>query len=54
MPKGMITNNPKKNKLKIHLRGNTLRMFSLPLIELEGTDQKIPELNFPVTVETSS
>ena len=43
-----------KNKLKIHLRGNTSRTFSLPLIDIEGNDQKIPELSFPVSVEIPS
>ena len=43
-----------KNKLKVHLRGNTSRTFSLPLLDLEGNDQKIPELSFPVSIETTS
>lgn len=43
-----------QNKLKIHLRGNTSRTFSLPLIDIEGKEQKIPDLSFPVTIETAS
>lgn len=43
-----------KNQLKIQLRGNTSRTFSLPLIDLDGNDQKIPELSFPVSIETTS
>ena len=42
------------NKLKIQLKGATTRTFSLPIIELEEKEQKIPELTFPMAVETSS
>jgi len=43
-----------ENKLIIKLRGNTIRTFKLPLIEMESNEQKIPELNFPLFVETSN
>ncbi len=43
-----------ENKLKVELKGNTKRTFNLPIIELEEKEQKIPDLNFPVTVTTSS
>ena len=43
-----------KNKLIITLKGNSTRTFSLPIIELEEKEQKIPQLQFPVTVTTSS
>jgi len=42
------------NKLKIIMRSNTLRSFSLPIIDLEEKEQKIPELKFPVSIKTSS
>lgn len=35
-----------KNKLKITLKGSSTRTFSIPIIELEEKEQKIPELNF--------
>ena len=38
------------NKLKIQLKGNTTRTFSLPIIELEEKEQNIPELKFPVKI----
>jgi len=38
------------NKLKIQLKSNTTRTFSLPIIELEDKDQKIPDLKFPITI----
>ena len=42
------------NKLKIILKGNTIRTFSLPIIDSEEREQKIPELKFPVTVSMPS
>ncbi len=38
------------NKLKIQLKGTTTRTFNLPLIELEEKDRKIPDLQFPVSI----
>ena len=43
-----------ENKLKILLKGNTTRTFSLPIIELDEKEQKVPELNFPVSIKTST
>ncbi len=42
------------NKLQIQLKGSTTRTFSLPLIELEEKEQKVPNLTFPVSIGTSS
>ena len=42
------------NKLKIELKSNTTRTFSLPLIDIEEKEQKIPELSFPVNINTLS
>ncbi|MFH1591232.1 MAG: proliferating cell nuclear antigen (pcna) [archaeon] len=42
------------NKLKIVMKSGTTRTFHIPLIELEDKVQKIPALEFPITVETSS
>jgi len=38
------------NKLKIQLKGNTTRTFNLPIIELEEKEQKIPDLQFPISI----
>ncbi|SRR3989338_2519977 len=38
------------NKLVVQLRSNTVRTFNLPIIELEEKEQKIPKLEFPVTI----
>src|SRR3989344_9699128 len=50
-PSDMLTLELDANKLKIQLKSASTRTFSLPLIELEDKDQKIPELSFPVTIE---
>ena len=42
------------NKLKIILKSNTVRSFSLPTLELEEKEQKVPELTFPLSVEMDS
>jgi proliferating cell nuclear antigen len=43
-----------ENKLKITLKGANSRTFFLPLIDLEDRDQKIPNLEFPVTIKTNA
>jgi len=42
------------NRIQITFKGTNVRTFSLPIIELEEREQKIPELNFPITIRTSS
>ncbi len=42
------------NKLKIIMKSNTTRSFSIPTLELEDKEQRVPELNFPLSVQTSS
>lgn len=46
----MLTLQLDENRLKITLKGNTKRTFTLPTIELDEKEQKIPELKFPVNV----
>jgi len=43
-----------ENKLEIQFKGKTKRTFSLPIIELEEKEQKVPDLTFAVTVKTNS
>lgn len=43
-----------ENKLVMQLRGHTTRTFSLPLIEMDENQQKVPDLNFPLKIETDS
>ena len=42
------------NKLKIQLKSNTTRSFSIPTLELDDKEQRVPELNFPLTIHTRS
>jgi len=42
------------NKLKITLKGKSVRTFSLPLIDIEESEQKVPNLSFPVVISTAS
>lgn len=41
------------NRIQITFKGKNTRKFSLPIIELEDREQKVPDLSFPVTVTTS-
>jgi len=43
-----------KNRLKIQIKGTSTRTFSLSLIDIEEKKQKIPELKFPLKIETPS
>lgn len=42
------------NRLEITLTGKNVRTFSLPIIELEEKEQKIPDLSFPVIITAPS
>ena len=48
----VLTLETEENKLQIKLKGGTTRSFSIPLIELEDKEQKVPELTFPVAIDT--
>ena len=43
-----------KNKLVVTLSGGSKRRFSLPIIDLEEREQKVPELHFPLSVTVPS
>lgn len=43
-----------EGKFKIVIKSNTTRTFYLPIIELEEREQKIPSLNFPISVKTNT
>ncbi len=42
------------NRLKITLKGASIRTFSLPIIDVEDSEQKAPMLKFPVTIKTTA
>ncbi|MFH0977819.1 MAG: proliferating cell nuclear antigen (pcna) [Candidatus Woesearchaeota archaeon] len=41
-----------ENKLQIQIRGGSTRTFSVPIIDFEEKEQKIPDLNFGTTITT--
>lgn len=43
-----------ENKLKITLRGTTKRTFSIPIINVESKEQRIPELSFGTSIKAQS
>ncbi|MBU0930296.1 MAG: proliferating cell nuclear antigen (pcna) [Nanoarchaeota archaeon] len=43
-----------KNKLKITIKGETTRTFNLAMIDITTADQKIPELDFPIKINTNT
>lgn len=43
-----------KNKLSITITGESTRTFSLSLIDIDEKEQKIPDLKFPVTINTNT
>jgi proliferating cell nuclear antigen len=42
------------NRIQITFKGQNTRTFSLPIIELEEKEQKVPDLHFPVSISTTS
>ncbi len=42
------------NKLKVTLKHKSTRTFHLPIIDLEEKEQRVPTLDFPLTVTTTS
>ena len=53
-PDDIISMEIDDNKLKIELKGKAIRTFSLPLIDIEEKEQKVPELSFPASIHTTS
>ncbi|MBI2581487.1 proliferating cell nuclear antigen (pcna) [Candidatus Woesearchaeota archaeon] len=53
-PSDMLSLELDNNKLKIQLRSASTRTFSLPLIDTEDKEQKVPDLSFPVSVEADA
>ncbi|MDO8480750.1 MAG: proliferating cell nuclear antigen (pcna) [Nanoarchaeota archaeon] len=49
-PNDTLTLELLENKLSVQLRGKTVRTFSLPIIELEDREQRVPDLKFPVNI----
>ncbi len=39
------------NKLKIVMKSNTTRSFSIPTLEIDEKEQKVPDLTFPIKID---
>ncbi len=50
----MLSMEIEDNRLKLQLKGKTTRTFSLPLLDSDEKEQKIPELNFPLKITTTT
>ncbi len=53
-PNDQVSLEVEENKLKITLKGSSVRTFHLPLIDVEEREQKIPDLKFGATIHTNS
>lgn len=42
------------NKLKLILKGDSTRTFNISLLNIENEEKKMPKLEFPLTISTSS
>jgi proliferating cell nuclear antigen len=43
-----------KNKLKVQMKSDNVRTFNLALIDVEEKEQRVPDLNFAASIETTS
>jgi proliferating cell nuclear antigen len=53
-PNDILTLELVESRFKVVIQGNTTRTFYLPIIELEEKEQKIPSLNFPLSIKTDT
>ena len=50
----MVTLEDEEGKLKVTFRSDTTRTFALPIIEIEEKEQRVPDLSFPLSIETDA
>lgn len=53
-PQDALTLELENNKLKLEIKSDTKRTFHLSLLNLEEKNQKIPDLKFPLKIETNA
>jgi len=53
-PTDVMTIEMEDGRLKIQFKGTSTRTFSLPIIESEEREQKVPELELPAVIKTTS
>jgi len=51
-PNDMLSLELDEDRLKVQLKGHSTRTFSLPIIDIEEKEQKVPELKFNATIQT--
>lgn len=49
-----LTLETQENKLKVQLKGSTVRTFKIPIIDLEEREQRVPDLEFAASVKMNS
>lgn len=49
-PNDIVTLEVEENKLRVVLNSKTKRTFSLPIIDADEKEQRIPDLNFPLVI----
>lgn len=52
-PSDVVSLEVVNGKLEITLKSDSVRKFSLPLIDIEEKEKKVPTLTFPVSIKTS-
>ncbi len=53
-PNDTLTLELEEGKLKIELKGTSRRTFSIPLLDTEEREQKVPDLSFTATIKTNA
>ncbi|MBI4149011.1 proliferating cell nuclear antigen (pcna) [Candidatus Woesearchaeota archaeon] len=53
-PTDMLSLDVDESKLHVQIIGDTPRVFSLPLIDIDEKEQRVPDLKFPVTITMPS
>ncbi|MBI4980696.1 proliferating cell nuclear antigen (pcna) [Candidatus Woesearchaeota archaeon] len=50
----ILTLETEESRLKVQMKSNTLRSFTIPTLEIESKEQRVPELSFPYAIEMES
>lgn len=53
-PNDVLSLEVDNGKLNVTLKSDSTRKFSLPLIDIDEKEKKVPELKFPITVRTTA
>jgi proliferating cell nuclear antigen len=50
----ILTLETEESRLKVQMKSNTMRSFTIPTLEIESKEQRVPELSFPYSIEMES